>query len=192
MRRRVIAVLAAIGIAAVLVVVAINVGKSPPKASTVASDTSPLPDVSVMPSPSPSPIAAGDCVQPSDPSSHVYHPDRLQVLQPCITVSGTIDFERKEADGDYHIGLKLDPQYVSLVNACNATCLNGAEHGDLVLEPVCELTVTQADAVASCAGYHNPIVVPPVGRHVNVTGAYVLDLDHGWTEIHPLMTITLA
>lgn len=160
-------------------------------ASTVATDSSPSPDVAVSPSPSqsPSPMPAAACVQPSDPSSHVYHPDRLQVLQPCIEVSGTIDFERKEADGDYHIGLKLDPQYAGLVNACNTTCLNGAEHGDLVLEPVCELPVTQADAVSACAGYHNPLGVPPIGAHVTVTGAYVLDLDHGWTEIHPLMTI---
>lgn len=192
MNSRVLAILAAIGLAVVLIVIAINLGTSAPNARRVATDTSPLPDVSVSPSPTTSPIAAAACVQPDDPSSHVYHPDRLQVLQPCIAASGTIDFERKEADGDYHIGLKLDPQYASLVNACNATCLNGAEHGDLVLEPVCELPVTQADAVSACAGYHNPLLVPPVGSHVTVTGAYVLDLDHGWAEIHPVMTITQA
>ncbi len=138
------------------------------------------------PAPSPSPSGQAICIQPSDPNSHVYHPDRLKVIKPCITVSGVIEFERKEADGDYHIGLKLDPQYADLVNDCNRTCLDGAEHGDLVVEPVCELPVSQADAQAACTGYHNPLVIPPLGSHVSVRGAYVLDLSHGWTEIHPV------
>lgn len=189
MNKRVFVGLAAIAFLVVVLVVIANHTVPPARdTGTVVNVGSPSPDVST--SLSPSATAGSACLQPSDPSSHVYHPDRLQVLQPCITVSGLIDFERKEADGDYHIGLKLDPTYASLVNACNTTCLNGAEHGDLVLEPVCELPVTQADAVSACAGYHNPLVLPPVGAHVIVTGAYVLDLDHGWTEIHPVMTIT--
>lgn len=195
MNRRIFVGLAGILVVVVLVIViAARSAPSSPQSGTVAGVSSPSPTQSIgaLPSPTTSPSAASACVQPNDPSSHVYHPDRLQVLQPCIEVSGTIDFERKEADGDYHIGLKLDPQYAGLVNACNTTCLNGAEHGDLVLEPVCELPVTQADAVSACAGYHNPVVVPPVGAHVTATGAYVLDLDHGWMEIHPLMTIMPA
>ena len=195
MRTRVLAVVAALGAAVALIVIVINVGKSPPPAGAVVTDASPSFGASAVaesPSPSPSPIPRAACVQPNDPSSHVYNPDRLRVIQSCITASGTVDFERKEADGDYHVGLKLDPQYANLVNTCNATCLNAAEHGDLVVEPVCELPVTQADAVAACAGYHNPIVLPQVGAHVTVTGAYVVDVDHGWAEIHPLMTITPA
>ena len=129
------------------------------------------------------------CVQPDASNSHVYNPDRLQVLEPCITVTGTIDFIRHEADGDRHIGLKLDPQFSGLVNACNSTCDKGAEHGDLVVEPVCVTTPTQADAVSSCVGYQTPLVIPPVGSHVSMTGAYVLDRDHGWTEIHPLQEV---
>ena len=191
MSRRVFVGLAAIASLVVVLVVIANHTVPPARDTrTVVNVGSPSPDVSASLSPSATATAA--CLQPSDPSSRVYHPNRLQVLQPCITVGGLIDFERKEADGDYHIGLKLDARYASLVNACNATCLNGAEHGDLVLEPVCELPVTQADAVSACAGYHNPLVLPPVGAHVIVTGAYVLDLDHGWTEIHPVMTITPA
>jgi len=152
-----------------------------------------------QPLPSPTPFGSASstatssaCVQPNDPNSHVYHPARLQVIQPCVTVTGVIDFERKEADGDYHIGLKLDPPYANLVNDCNRTCLGGAEHGDLVVEPVCLLPVTQSDAISACAGYHNPLVIPPVGSHVRVKGALVEDLDHGaWREIHPVMEITV-
>ena len=134
-------------------------------------------------------IVAGGCVEPNSTGSHVYHPDRLKILQPCITVTGRIEFIRHEPDGDYHVGLKLDPQFHDLVNSCNSTCLDGAEHGDLVVEPVCMTTPTQADAVGACSGYRNPIVIPPVGSHVSMTGAYVLDLDHGWTEIHPLQEV---
>lgn len=146
---------------------------------------------SSLPSPSASTvnIVAGGCVEPDSTASHVYHPDRLKILQPCITVTGVIEFIRHEPDGDYHVGLKLDPQFQDLVNSCNSTCLDGAEHGDLVVEPVCMTTPTQADAVGACAGYRNPIVIPPVGSHVSMTGAYVLDLDHGWTEIHPLQEV---
>ena len=74
------------------------------------------------------------------------------------------------------------------------SCTNSAnaqyQHGDLVLEPVCENPVTQSDAVTACQGYHNPLMVPPVGTHVRATGPFVQDLDHsGWTEIHPLEAI---
>lgn len=139
------------------------------------------------------PAAVSACVQPGAANSHVYGPDRLQVLNPCVTVTGVIAFIRHEVDGDYHIGLKLDPQFASLVNACNATCDKGAEHGDLVVEPVCMTTPTQADAVGSCVGYRNPLHIPPVGSHVSMTGAYVLDLDHGgWAELHPLQEVHVA
>jgi hypothetical protein len=174
------------------VLVLVNCGDNQTAVSPIPCDqaaacSSPSPPLSPTP-----PVSAHGCLEPNDPAAHVYHPDRLQVLNPCLTASGTIAFERKEADGDYHIGLALDAQYAGLVNACNSTCMNGAERGDLVLEPVCELPVTQADAVNACAGYHNPLVVPPVGGHVSVTGAYVLDLDHGWTEIHPVMALAVT
>src|SRR3982074_1264898 len=73
-----------------------------------------------FPSPGPtgSPFA---CILPGDPGSHVYNPDRLVVIDPanpCRSVTGIIDFIRQERDGDYHIGLKLDPQYADLVNSC--------------------------------------------------------------------------
>jgi hypothetical protein len=117
---------------------------------------------------------------------HVYHPSRLTILDNCKTVAGTISVIRQEADGDYHILLTLDQPYASLVNATNKS----AQHGDLVLEPVCENPVTQSDATAACAGYRSPVHVPAVGTHVYVTGAYVLDTDHGWNEIHPVTAIS--
>ena len=47
----------------------------------------------------------------------------------------------------------------------------------------------QTQRTGSTASDHNPIVIPPVGSHVSITGAYVLDLDHGWTEIQHLQEV---
>ena len=145
-------------------------------------------------SPSVAPSASSGACQPTDQDMYVYNPNRLQVQAACLYVSGTVDFVRIEADGDYHIGLKLDPQYANLVNSCNSTCLNGAEHGDLVIEPVCaNPSVTQADAVSTCASDPDPLRnIPSVGQHVWMEGRYVLDQDHGWEELHPLYRWAIA
>jgi Protein of unknown function (DUF3761) len=46
--------------------------------------------------------------------------------------------------------------------------------------------------VSACAGYKNSMSIPPVGTHVSVTGPWVLDLDHGWLEIHPVSSFGLV
>lgn len=117
--------------------------------------------------------------------NHVYHPQRLQIVDQCKTVSGIIESAKAEKDGDYHIRLRLDQQYANLVNARN----DQEQHGDLVLEPICENPVRQEDAIASCQGFRGNVTVPPIGTHVQVTGSYVLDADHGWMEIHPVTTM---
>lgn len=122
--------------------------------------------------------------------THVYHSYRLHVLSACEHVTGIVEIIRVEADGDYHILVHVDPnqpdpQGGAWINACNTTCLGGAEHGDLVTEPVCMHPITQADAVSACVGYSNPAVLPKVGDHVIVSGPWVKDNDHGWLEIHP-------
>lgn len=116
---------------------------------------------------------------------HVYHPYRLKVLKRCISVAGVIENVRSEKDGDYHIRLRLDPRYTHLLNQGN----RARQHGDLVIEPVCEYRVTQADAKDACHNFSSHLKVPPAGTHVRVTGSYVLDKDHGWMEIHPATRI---
>jgi hypothetical protein len=159
---------------------------------------------SVAPSPAASPSSAGSSapatvgVEPSvsasgeppasvcrSPAEHVYHPGRLLVLNPCMTVTGAVDRIKEERDGDYHVRLHLDAPYADLVNAENVA----QQAGDLILEPVCIHAITQADAVSACVGFTNPMVIPTPGTHVVATGAYVLDTDHGWTELHPLWDI---
>ncbi len=120
-----------------------------------------------------------------DPRANVYHPNRLRLLEPCKTVTGVVAFVRREPDGDYHIGLRLDPGQEGLLNAKNNTEQSGA----LIVEIICANPVTQADAISACATYHNTLSAPTVGSHISATGPYVLDLDHGWNEIHPVYAI---
>lgn len=143
-------------------------------------------------SPSPSSLTAAKPVCVGDPRAHVYSPDRLQLLAACIELTGTIDLEKAQPDGDYHVRLHLDPGQTCAAQPCVDADNVSQQGGDLILEPVCENPITQADAVAACQGYHNPLVLPPVGSHVSVMGPFVLDTDHGWNEIHPLESITVV
>jgi hypothetical protein len=118
--------------------------------------------------------------------NHVYHPERLQIVDRCKTVSGVIESKKPEADGDFHIRLKLDPRYSNLINAANVK----GQLGDMVVEPVCQKAITQLDAISACSNFHQDINIPTVGSHVNVTGSYVLDKEHDkWAEIHPVTSI---
>ena len=148
-----------------------SAGASEPGTTTGATATS-------------SPSAAAAACRPTDQDRYVYRPARLQVLTACVRVTGTVAFIREEADGDLHIGLALDAPYGHLVVAANT----GAERGDLVIEPVCELRVTQADAIATCAADRDPLRgLPTLGERVWMEGRSVADLQHsGWRELHPL------
>ena len=118
---------------------------------------------------------------------HIYHSQRLRVIESCTQVSGVLETVLKEKDGDYHLRLKLDNQYLNLLNEKNIS----DQHGDLVLEPVCENQITQADAVSACKNFHGTIVIPPINTHISVLGSYVLDTEHGWMEIHPVTSLNV-
>lgn len=170
--------------------------------STPATSVAPTPaaiassDPTLTPSPAPGTESSGPlpatvvALPPTsgqtcgDPKAHVYSPDRLKLLAACVTVTGTVAVIRSETDGDLHVLLKLDPGEEKYLNAKNIS----AELGDLVLEPVCVRSPTQADAIPACAGYANPLLIPAVGSHVSVSGAWVLDQDHGWQELHPVFS----
>ena len=118
---------------------------------------------------------------------HVYHSYRLAVNDSCMNVSGIVYSLIYEADGDIHIRLTVDPAYTYMLNSANYS----GELGKLVCEPLCATTCTQADAIASCAGFTNTVFIPAVGEHVWVTGSYVTDNDHGWNELHPVTRILM-
>jgi hypothetical protein len=127
--------------------------------------------------------------------SHVYHPTRLIVKQPCLTITGTIvdatngrepDGVRHEEDGDTHGWLKVDAEFEDLLNPGNLS----NEGGNLVFEIVCKFKVTQEDAKPACSNFTSPLKIPPVGSHVQIVGSYVRDTNHAqWMEIHPVTSI---
>ncbi|HEV2194063.1 MAG TPA: hypothetical protein VGR55_00640 [Candidatus Acidoferrum sp.] len=116
---------------------------------------------------------------------YVYHPTRLQVLASCISVTGVVDEVRKESDGDIHILFHVDREFELLLNEKNVS----RQHGDLILEPICQRSPTQADAREPCSGYGGPYFEPQVGQRYLVWGAYVYDADHGWNELHPVTSM---
>src|SRR2546425_3380471 len=78
--------------------------------------------------------------------NHVYNPERLTVIAPCITVTGITESFRAENDGDSHIRLKLDSEYSYLINDFNKR----DQYGDLIIEVICQNPVYQDDAVKAC------------------------------------------
>jgi hypothetical protein len=142
-----------------------TVANSQSSSNTVNNGTSRPPSAPVNTAGKPPSITTAQCR--SNVLAGIYHPARLQVMNACETVSGTVDKVIHEADKDYHIRLKLDSQYANLINAKNTS----QQYGDLVVE------IIPMDA--------GKVPVPAVGQHISVTGAYVKDNDHGWMEIHP-------
>lgn len=65
------------------------------------------------------------------------------------------------------------------------------QDGNLVFEPICQHKVVQADAIAACKNYHQNLIIPPIGSHVRIVGTFVVDLQHGHMEIHPVTSITV-
>jgi hypothetical protein len=119
--------------------------------------------------------------------NHVYIPERLKVVNPCISVTGVIESIKSEPDGDYHIRVKLDQQYSNMTNISNRIF----QHGDIVVEAICAHETSESDATAACASFHQDLSIPAIGTHVRVTGSYVLDRLHfNWAEIHPVTAIT--
>lgn len=144
------------------------------------------------------PFVAALPAQTCDPDvwGHVYHAQRLKVVQQCVTVTGTLvdathgrnkDGARHEADGDTHAWLRLDPGQEKLLLPGNLS----TQQGNMVFELVCYYRVTQADAKPACQNYRSKVKLPPLGSHVELTGALIEDLDHKpiHREIHPVSAI---
>lgn len=107
-------------------------------------------------------------------NNYVYTPDRLNVIDTCITVTGTIISIEDEDDGDAHILLKPDPEYVEILNNRHFKINIRDQEGALVTETI------PVDGVRQDFGLY-------VGEHVKMTGVYASDTWHnGWLEIHPI------
>jgi hypothetical protein len=84
---------------------------------------------------------------------HVYQPTRLRVLDPCITITGTITKIGLDPDGDTHVLLAPDSQFLQYVNNVNVKQLNG----NLMVEAVCfhHIKPSLIDANAACQNYQS-------------------------------------
>lgn len=125
---------------------------------------------------------------------HVYNPQRLKIHERCASVTGVIVDAthgkrkqgcRSESDGDLHCWLKLDAGQEKYINKMNVK----NQEGNLVWEPMCRYRVTQEDAKAACKNWKQNLKLAPIGAHVRITGAAVLDTQHGHKEIHPVSSI---
>lgn len=121
--------------------------------------------------------------------SHVYAPARLQIVNACSSMTGVVQNEHRNDDGDVDIRVTPDAQYEALLNDANRKDLNGA----LQVEAVCQGPIKASVPAAqdACGAYRGSVIVPPVGAHVAVVGSYVRDTNHGWMEIHPVTAITI-
>ena len=117
--------------------------------------------------------------------THVYSPDRLKKLSPCIAVTGTVSASLADEDGDQHFLLMIDRGQETLLTRQNQR----KKGGFIVVEIVCANPARFQEAKSACAGYTNRIALPRVNEHVRVTGTYVLDSHNGWAEIHPASRI---
>jgi hypothetical protein len=120
--------------------------------------------------------------------SHIYNPGRLQVMDRCVAVTGTVVKVSKEGDGDYAIHMALDKNYETLLNNQNFE----SQEGNLIVRAICQHK--DKEKKQECNGFDKTIEIPAKGARVRVTGSYVLNRTtiNAWAEIYPATSITAA
>lgn len=154
------------------------------KMFTILSKTSLSPYGIFVQSPIPSAFKSNEC----DPMlwSHVYFPNRLYRIEPCIAVTGTITGFDNLPDGDAHVYIQLDTPYNQLINSFNELIFSKNMLGEVICQGIIQ---KESDADDACKGYVNTIRIPQQGTPVRVIGTYVIDIPYGWAEIHPISRI---
>lgn len=119
---------------------------------------------------------------------HTYNWHNLTERQPCVTMTGTVQLilpPAQTGDGDAHIYILPDSPYVNLVYSPSvfSNWLN--------VEETCVGTPLDTTVDPYCHNWTNPLYLPNVGEHVQVTGPWVFDQTHGWNEIHPVCDMQL-
>ena len=138
---------------------------------------------------SPPARASGPC-RAGAPEAGVWQPDRLRILSPCQHATGTVVVVQKEPDGDRHVWFRVDAGFESLLNSENHFQAMPALLAEIT--PDCPLATNppNANAAAECPATDLP--VPGPGDRIDIYGPWVLDLDHGWNEIHPVDSIVIS
>lgn len=113
----------------------------------------------------------------------VWGPQRLRVIDTCVTVSGVIEGIAPQYgpanDNDFQMDIKLDPQYTSLLSVGNYVVGGALMHAEVVPSD-------QGPLAAQLSAMHP-------GERITISGALILDTDHGYgAEIHPVWAILLG
>jgi hypothetical protein len=139
--------------------------------------------------------ALGNPACERNPKDGVHGPDRLKTLTRCAVFQGTVSQAPvKHPDGDVSFHVSPDPGYASMLNAHNRS--EGGLHIEIVPrdQPGCTpgqpVHVGDVPHLGICSG--RDVVAPPLGAHVRIIGAWVLDRNNNWYEIHPAWSITAA
>jgi len=111
----------------------------------------------------------------------VYDPQRLRVIDTCVTVTGTIVAILPQigpaTDGDFIIDIKVDPEYEYVLSIGSYWFKGGYLHIEIIPKD-------QPNVLAN-------LNLKP-GMRVKVIGVWVLDTDHGWwSELHPAWLIEI-
>lgn len=123
---------------------------------------------------------------------------RLQLINSCLTLVGTVGRTSSAPDGDYNFDLKLDSAYSRYRSTA------GSHGSNVWCEMICQKPVRDSSsaeayldkyrqACPGCNCYHGKkfSYLPATGHHVKVTGVYVKDVrEGGHMEIHPVSFVT--
>ncbi|HET7284792.1 MAG TPA: hypothetical protein VFI70_08910 [Nitrososphaeraceae archaeon] len=117
-------------------------------------------------------------------------PGRFNIINRCVTVTGTVLSINPQPDGDTDFPLALDPPYKNMVTKAN---FNPVMQGGIWSEHPETSSEVQPFKRGECNGFNGPLFnVPQVRQHIRVTGTYLLDLrEDGHAEIHPVSSIEL-
>ena len=108
----------------------------------------------------------------------VWSPSRLGMINSCQQASGTVMMAEHELDGDLDLYVDLDPEYDQLAgSATELGYLHKWGPGDVIVE------------LMPRDGEHLP--GPSEGDHIDLTGAWVTDNNHGYNEIHPVWSASI-
>src|SRR5215210_2746928 len=110
--------------------------------------------------------------------SGVWGSGRLEVLNPCQEASGTVLKAEPELDGDLDLYVDLDSEYDQLAGSqVELGFLHQWSPGDVIVE------------FMPRDGGNLP--APSEGDHIDLTGAWVADKNHGYNEIHPVWSSSI-
>jgi hypothetical protein len=111
---------------------------------------------------------------PADQASvGIWGTARLEAINTCQRASGTVLKAEPELDGDLDLYVDLDSEYYYLAGTqVELDFLHQWAPGDVIVE------------LMPRDGEHLP--APSEGDHIDLTGAWVKDTNHGYNEIHPV------